>query len=267
MTTLSKITSVSLFALLLASGCSHAAGDTQAAAPAEAKDSAKVVAAAAPAAAAPAAAAADKPNSFPHAVDDAPGCEGKGKHEEADSDDDSVNAPRVQVALDRAPTLGARDAKVTIVAFSDFQCPFCAKTTPILEELEAKYRGKVRIAYKQSPLPFHENAKLAAKASLAAGEQGKFWEYHDVLAKHSHELERANLEVYARDLGLDARRFAADLDGTRLDARVAEDLAQSKALGVRGTPTVFVNGRRIIGAQGRDVFTKVVEEELSAASP
>jgi protein-disulfide isomerase len=135
------------------------------------------------------------------------------------------------------------------VLFSDYECPFCARAEPIVRSLEQAHPGDVRVVFKNMPLPMHAHASLAAKAALAAGEQGKYWEYHDVLFAHQSALDRASLERYAADIGLDARRFARDLDDARLEARLEADVADADALGIKGTPTLFVNGRRIVGAQ------------------
>ncbi len=152
--------------------------------------------------------------------------------------DDSV----VDVALDNAPARGAERAPVTIALFSDFECPYCVKAEATLRTLEAAYPGKVKVAFKHRPLPMHDHARLAAKASLAAEAQGKFWEYHDVLVAHRDALDRASLEGYATSMGLDSRRFLRDLDDPRAEARISADETQASKLHVEGTPTAFVNG-------------------------
>jgi protein-disulfide isomerase len=148
-----------------------------------------------------------------------------------------------------APSRGPASAPITVVLFSDYQCPFCARAEPIVRSLEQAHPGDVRVVFKNMPLPMHDHAWLAAKAALAAGEQGKYWEYHDALFAHQSALDRASLERYAADLGLDTRRFARDLDDARLDARLQADVSDADALGIKGTPTLFVNGRRVVGAQ------------------
>ena len=129
-------------------------------------------------------------------------------------------------------------------------------------EVEHVYR-KVKIAFRHRPLPMHDHARIAAKASLAAEAQGRFWEYHDVLIAHRDALDRASLEGYAATVGLDARRFARDLDDPRLEARVSADEKQAARLHVEGTPTAFVNGRRITGAQPLAVYRAAVERALA----
>ena len=162
-----------------------------------------------------------------------------------------------------APLRGPPRAPVTVVVFSDFECPFCARATATLRELEEAFSGKLRIAYKQRPLPMHPHARLAARASLAAHAQGKFWEYHDLLFSHRDALDRASLERYARDVGLDAVRFGRDLESPDVDARLAADEADARGLGAEGTPTFYVNGRRIVGAQPIATFKAAVERALA----
>ncbi len=169
----------------------------------------------------------------------------------------------VDVRIDGAPLRGFARAPVTVVVFIDFECPFCAKVQTTLRDLEQAYAGKVRVAFKHRPLPMHSNARLASKAAMAAHLQGKFWEYHDAIFAHQGALDRASLERYARDVGLDAARFTRDLDGTELDLRMAADEADAKTLGVEGTPTTFVNGRRVVGAQPLAGFKAAVEKALA----
>jgi protein-disulfide isomerase len=177
-----------------------------------------------------------------HACDDE-GCQhGKG-------DDTGVGAAVETVPTTGAPSRGPASASINVVLFSDYQCPFCARAEPIIRSLEQAHPGDVRVVFKNMPLPMHEHAWLAAKAAVAAGEQGKYWEYHDALFAHPNALDRASLERYAADLGLDSRRFANDLDDPSIDARVKADVADADALGVKGTPTLFVNGHRVVGAQ------------------
>jgi len=173
--------------------------------------------------------------------------------------DDAV----LDVPIDGAPARGEARAPVTIALFSDFECPYCVKAEATLRTLEAAYPGKVKVAFKHRPLPMHDHARGAAKASLAAEAQGRFWEYHDVLLAHRDALDRASLEGYAATLGLDTKRFARDLDDPRLEARVSADETQASKLHVEGTPTAFVNGRRITGAQPLAVYKAAVERALA----
>jgi protein-disulfide isomerase len=168
---------------------------------------------------------------------------------------------RVKVDLAGAPLKGDAAAPVTVVVFSDFQCPFCARAVGTLRALEEKYGDRVRFAFKQRPLSFHGNARTAAAAALAAADQGKFWQFHDALFAHQQELDRASLERRAEELGLDLARFRTALDAGA-EARIAADEAEAERLGVTGTPTFFVNGRKVVGAQPPEVFAAVIDEEL-----
>jgi protein-disulfide isomerase len=166
------------------------------------------------------------------------------------------------IALGSAPVKGPKDAPVTIVAFSDFECPFCGRVVPTLKQLEEQYKGKIRVAFKHQPLPFHQNARLAASASMAANEQGKFWEYHDKLFENQRALDRASLEKYAQDLGLNVAKFKQALDANKFDAQITADSSEGTRVGANGTPTFFINGRQLVGAQPIDQFKQIIDEEL-----
>ncbi len=175
-------------------------------------------------------------------------------------------APEAKVVtdlkLDGAPVMGPKNAPVTIVAFSDFQCPFCSRVVPTLHDLEKQYEGKIKVVFKHQPLPFHNNAKIAAAASMAANEQGKFWEMHDKLFANQQALDRGNLERYAQELGLDMGKFKAALDSNKYDAYIQADSAEGMRVGANGTPTFFINGRQLVGAQPIDAFKNVIDDEL-----
>jgi len=162
-----------------------------------------------------------------------------------------------------APMRGPKDAPLTVVLFSDFQCPFCGRVEPSLTELEKAYPGKVRVFWKNFPLPFHNNAKPAAEAAMAANEQGKFWEMHDILFKNQQNLDAASLEKYAKEIGLDMARFKAAVDSHKFAAQIEADAKQGGSLGVQGTPASFLNGHFINGAQPVDAFKKIADEELA----
>ncbi|WNG37853.1 thioredoxin domain-containing protein [Archangium violaceum] len=171
--------------------------------------------------------------------------------------------PPVQnIEVGNAPARGPKNAPVTIVAFSDFECPFCSRVVPTLKQIEDEYKGKVRVAFKHQPLPFHANAKPAAMAAMAAHEQGKFWEYHDKLFANQRALDRASLEKYAQELGLNMNQFKAALDSNKYDAQVTADMSEASRVGVNGTPTFFINGRSLVGAQPAEAFKRVIDEEL-----
>jgi protein-disulfide isomerase len=174
-------------------------------------------------------------------------------------------AERVTIVLGDAPVKGPRTASITIVMFSDFQCPFCARVISTLKQIEETYKGKVRFAFKNLPLPFHNNAALAAEAALAAQEQGKFWEYHDMLFTHQQELDRASLEKHAQALGLDLPKFKAALDSHKYKKRLEQESKEASAAGATGTPTFFINGKKLVGAQPFETFKAAIEAELSPA--
>jgi protein-disulfide isomerase len=167
-----------------------------------------------------------------------------------------------KVEVGNAPARGPANAPVTVVAFSDFECPFCSRAVPTLKALEEEYGGKLRVAFKHQPLSNHPNAKLAAAASLAAHEQGKFWEMHDLMFANQRQLDRASLEGYAKQLGLNEARFKAALDSGKFDAQVAADASEGARIGATGTPTFFINGRPLVGALPIDQFRRVIDEEL-----
>jgi protein-disulfide isomerase len=168
---------------------------------------------------------------------------------------------RVEVAA-TGPARGPEKAPVTIVEFADFQCPYCAKILPALEQVRSQYGDKVRLVYRQFPLTIHDNAERAAQASLCADEQGKFWELHDGMFANQRALDAEQLKATAAGLGLDAQAFNECLDSGRYADEVAADTAAGVAAGVSGTPALFVNGRFISGAVPLDEITSVVDDEL-----
>jgi protein-disulfide isomerase len=167
------------------------------------------------------------------------------------------------IEVGKAPVKGDKNAPVTIVAYSDFQCPFCSRVLPTLKELEQAYGKKIRVAFKNQPLPFHENARPAAAAALAAHEQGKFWEMHDKLFANQQALDRASLLRYAKELGLNEAKFTAALDSQKLKDQIDADQAEAGRVGANGTPTFFINGRQLVGAQPTAEFKKLIDEELA----
>jgi len=176
-----------------------------------------------------------------------------------------LSAPRVNVAFDPARVRGNADAPITIVEFSDYQCPFCHQVEPTIEAVLAKYGDKVRLAYRDFPLRnIHEHAELAAEASRCAVEQGKFWEYHDQLFKATN-LDKAALVGYARDAKLDPAKFDSCLTGDKYKAEIDKDIEDGRKAGVSGTPTFFINGISTSGAQQQDAFTRIIDEELAKA--
>ena len=173
-------------------------------------------------------------------------------------------AIRVEVSTDGAPIRGAADAPVTVVEFSDFECPFCKQTHPTLKQLLERYPGKVRLAYRDFPLDsIHPQAQRAAEAARCAQDQGKFWEYHDVLFTQSPQLAVEDLRRYAGQVGLDVKKFDGCLAAGTHKAAVQRDLDEGNRLGVTGTPAFFINGRTLSGAQPLEAFTRLIDQELA----
>jgi protein-disulfide isomerase len=174
---------------------------------------------------------------------------------------------RVPVTADQ-PSRGPADALVTIVEFSDFECPFCSRVEPTLTQIMNDYPGKVRIVWRNAPLPFHQSAKPAAMAAIEAFRQGgsaKFWRMHDLMYANQRALARTDLENYAQQAGLDMTKFRAALDGNLHQASIDADLALAGQLGANGTPNFFINGRQLVGAQPVDAFKTVIDDEIRRA--
>ena len=176
-----------------------------------------------------------------------------------------MDAPRTALTINPDdPSEGKADAPVTVVEFSDFQCPFCQRVWPTLKQLRMKYGDRMRLVWKDFPLTqIHPQAFVAAQAGNCAREQGKFWEYHDKMFGNQSALQPANLKQYAADVGLDTAKFNQCLDSSKYEARVQAALGVGGQLGITSTPTVFVNGRMINGAQPIEVFQSVIDEELA----
>ncbi len=170
-----------------------------------------------------------------------------------------------KVPVDKAPAKGPSDAYVTIVEFSDFQCPFCGRVEPTIKQIMDTYGKDVRFVWRNNPLPFHDKAALAAEAAMEARDQGKFWEYHDKLFSNQQALARENLEQYAKDLGLNMSKFKAALDSNKHKAEIAADQTLARQIGASGTPSFFINGRSLRGAQPFDAFKSLIDEELGKA--
>ena len=157
---------------------------------------------------------------------------------------------------------GPADANVTIVEYSDFQCPACGMAEPIIKQVLAAYPTQVKFVYKDYPLPFHTYAQKAAEAAECAGLQGKYWEMHDVLFDNQNALSADDLKGYAVELGLDTVKFNACLDTDAMKADVEADMAEAKAKGITATPSFFINGRKIVGAQPLDVWKTAIDSFL-----
>ncbi len=174
-----------------------------------------------------------------------------------------LSAPRVEVASDPARVRGNSKAPVMIVEFSDYQCPYCHSVEPTVKELLTKYGDKVSLSYRDFPLTaIHSQAMISAEASRCALEQGKFWEYHDQLFTSS-KLEKNDLIEYARNLKLDDKQFDSCLVSEKYKADIEKDEQEGRKAGVNGTPGFFINGVFLNGAQPKDSFTRVIDDELA----
>ena len=173
--------------------------------------------------------------------------------------------PRFEVSIAATdPSLGAASAPVTLIEFSDFECPFCQRVAPTLKQVRQAYGDKVRIVWKDFPLTqIHPNAFKAGEAGHCAAEQGKFWELHDRLFGNQQALMVDALKGHASTLGLDTAKFNACLDGSKYAERVRDGIAQGTRLGVNSTPTIYINGRLVSGAQPYEVIAGIIDEELS----
>jgi protein-disulfide isomerase len=176
-----------------------------------------------------------------------------------------IDAPRRDVDIESSdPSLGRASAPITLIEFSDFQCPFCQRVAPTLKRLREAYGDKLRIVWKDFPLTqIHPQAFKAGEAAHCAGDQGKYWDYHDRLFANQQQLQPEDLKKHAADMGLDASAFGACLDSSKYGERVRDGVAQGQRLGVNSTPTIYINGRMLSGAQPYETFVGVIDEELS----
>ena len=167
------------------------------------------------------------------------------------------------IAGDGPTSFGPKGAKVTLVEFSDFQCPYCSQAGKAVKALKAKYSDKVRFVFRHFPLSFHKDANLAAQASMAAAAQGKFFEYHDVLFDNQQKLARENLEEYVKKVsGLDLAKFKKALDDKTYTKVVDADVEMGTKMAVRGTPTMFLNGVRVNNPTDVEAISKEIELAL-----
>jgi len=186
----------------------------------------------------------------------------------ADSAVDTSQIVRYAVSADDDPAYGPQDAPITIIEFSDFQCPYCVKwATEIWPQIQAAYPDQIRLVYRDFPLySIHANAEPAAVAANCANEQGQFWPFHDLLVNSDLGLSRQSYETFASTLGLDMTSFTACLDANSTD-EITADYDYAVKLGIQSTPTFFVNGIALIGAQPYEVFKQVIDLELAGQIP
>ncbi len=168
----------------------------------------------------------------------------------------------IKISTDGDPVRGPASAKVTIVEFSDFQCPYCAKATGEVKQILNKYPKDVRFLFKQFPLDIHSQAAVAAEASLAAQAQGKFWEMHDKLYANFRSITKDRILAWAQEMGLDVTRFKTDLDSHKYLARVTAEEKQGEDAGVVGTPTFYINGKKLNSSFEFAIVDPVIQAEM-----
>lgn len=168
----------------------------------------------------------------------------------------------VAIPIDGAPFTGPKDARVTIVEFSDFQCPYCAQAVIKLRALLKAYPSQVKLVFKQFPLDMHSQAALAAAAAVAAHRQGKFWQLHDVMFADRTHLSRQTILAMAGSIGLDTRRFEQDWDSDAVKQVVAREQVEGEKAGVDSTPTIFIDGQKYNGGLDLDAVRPIIEGEL-----
>ena len=181
---------------------------------------------------------------------------------------EAANAPlapelTANMVKGNAGAFGPADAKVTVVEFSDFQCPYCSRAATAVDQIKQKYGTRVRFVFRQFPLPMHQNARAAAEAALAANAQGKFWEFHDKMFQNQSKLERADLEGFAKEVGLDVAAFKKALDSKTFAADVDADMKLGESVAVNGTPTMFINGARVQNPTSFEAISAQIEGQLS----
>ncbi len=174
-----------------------------------------------------------------------------------------LQPPAASVPLGKTATRGAQDAPVTIIEFADYECPYCQKMDPDLRKLQDDFKGQIRFAFKDFPLPMHKHAEKAAEASRCAEDQNKYWEYHDRLFSKDAGLDVPELKQYANDLGLDSAKFDACLDSGKEADAIQEDVEQGNHLGISGTPAVFINGHFFSGITSYTVLHDEVAQQIS----
>jgi protein-disulfide isomerase len=167
-----------------------------------------------------------------------------------------------QIEIAGAPVKGPAGAPVSIVEFSDFQCPFCSRVGPTLEKIQEVYGSNVRIVWKHLPLEIHRDAPAAHLAAVAAQQQGRFWEFHDKLFANQQSLDVETFKQHARDLGMDLARFEQDFLNPESQQPIDADTAEAASLGVTSTPGFFINGRYLKGARPFSSFKQMIDEEL-----
>jgi protein-disulfide isomerase len=177
----------------------------------------------------------------------------------------ALKPPVVEVETAGRPEKGGgANAPVTIVYFSDYECPFCSRAETVVDQVMKQYGDKIRLVFRDYPLPFHANARPAAEAAACANAQGKFWEYHAKLFANQNDLSADKLTAYAEQVGLDKAKFTDCMAKKPYTAAIDKDMADAQKVGVNGTPAFFINGRMLSGAQPFEKFKEIIDDELSS---
>lgn len=177
-----------------------------------------------------------------------------------------LTKPKVDVEIGKAPVYGKDGAPITVVEFSDFQCPYCSRAAETVNQLKKKYGSKMKLAFRHFPLPMHKDAKPAAEASMCVNEQSseKFWKFHDLAFKNQDKLDKTNLEKFAKDVGADVKKYNECLDSKKFASFVQGEIEYGEKIGVKSTPTFFVNGQLVSGAVPIETFSEIIEDELNS---
>lgn len=173
-----------------------------------------------------------------------------------------LDTPRSAVEVGDNPGMGPKDAPITIIEFTDYECPFCGRVRPTIAQVMEKYKGKVRYVLSDYPLPFHGNAKKAHEAAHCAGDQDKYWEMSKLLFQNQRALSISDLKKYSKDIGLNQSKFDKCLDSGKYTKKVNDNQAYGSTVGVNGTPAFFINGIALSGAQPIGAFTEIIDTEL-----
>jgi protein-disulfide isomerase len=184
---------------------------------------------------------------------------------EASADNGARQEDSSRIPVGNSPVQGPNSALVTIVEFSDFECPFCSRVEDTVRQVRERYGNKVRVVWKNAPLPFHQNAEPAAKAAAAAHRQGKFWQMHRLMFQNQRELTQPNFERWAQEIGCNLERFRADMNSPEIAAQVQADKQLAERLNAQGTPNFFINGTNLVGAQPLERFTTLIDQILARA--
>lgn len=180
-----------------------------------------------------------------------------------------VEIPTQELIATHTPVKGNLNAKVTLVEFSDFECPACATFDPYVKQVANEFKDDLKVAYRHFPLPQHTKARLAAQASMAAAEQGKFWEYGEKLFENQSNLDESDLIGYAQGFGLDLEKFKSDMTSQKIKDYISQDLSVGSRYGVSSTPTFYLNGKKLVLTSFADLRNKVDEAitEAKGANP